>query len=148
MITHSKNEIHKTNPKYAQLHTVSSIPQEPKSFRSALKHTGWTQARYEELDALYQNHTWTLVPRQPDMNIIGCKWVFKTKLNADGSLHKLKACLVAKGYHQVDGIDYNETFSPVIKSSTICLVLTITLVKKLDHTPTRCEKCISSWFSQ
>ena len=56
------------------------------------------------------------------MNIIGSKWVFKAKLKDDGTLDRLKARLIAKGYHQVDGINYVETFSPVIKPGTIRLV--------------------------
>ena len=64
------------------------------------------------------------------MHVIGSKWVFKPKLKPDGSLDRLKACVVAKGYHQVDGLDYIETFSPVIKPGTIRMVITIALVKK------------------
>jgi hypothetical protein len=62
------------------------------------------------------------------MHIIGSKWVFKTKLKSDGSLERLKARVVAKGYHQIDGLDYTETFSPVVKRSTIRLIITIALV--------------------
>jgi len=63
------------------------------------------------------------------MHVIGSKWVFKTKLKPDGTLDRLKARLVAKGYHQIDGIDYKEMFSPVIKPGTIRIILTIALVK-------------------
>ena len=83
-----------------------------------------------ELDALHQNLTWTLVPRDSHMNIIGSKWVFKAKLKTDGTLDRLKARLIAKGYHQVDGIDYIETFSPVIKPGTIRLVLSLAMVQQ------------------
>ena len=71
-----------------------------------------------------------LAPRTSDLHVIGSKWVFKPKLKPDGSLDRLKACVVAKGYHQVDGLDYIETFSPVIKPGTIRMVITIALVKK------------------
>jgi len=64
------------------------------------------------------------------MYVIGSKWVFKPKLNPDSSLDCLKARVVAKGYHQVDGVDYTETFSPVIEPGTIRMVITIALVKK------------------
>ena len=63
------------------------------------------------------------------MNVIGCKWVYKAKLLVDGSLECLKARLVAKGFNQVDGIDFSETFSPVIELASICLVLTVAIVK-------------------
>ena len=75
-------------------------------------------------------YTWTLAPQEPYMNVVGSKWVFKAKLKADGTLNRLKVKLVAKGYHQVDGIDYAETFSPIIKPSIIRLVLSITLVRQ------------------
>jgi histone deacetylase 1/2 len=68
------------------------------------------------------------------LHVIGSKWIFKSKLKPDGTLDRLKALLVAKGYHQIDGIDYTETFSYVIKPSTIQIILTIALVK---HWPIR-----------
>jgi hypothetical protein len=83
----------------------------------------------KELTALAANHTWTLVPYKPHMNVVGCRWVYKAKLKSDGSLERLKAHLVAKGFNQVDGIDFSENFSPVIKPASIRLVLTIVAVK-------------------
>lgn len=74
-------------------------------------------------------NTWVLVPRQPNMNVIGCKWVHRMKLKADGSLNRLKAPFVAKAYDQMEGIDFLETFSPVIRPTTIRTVLTIAIVK-------------------
>ena len=64
------------------------------------------------------------------MNIVGSKWAFKAILKADGTLDKLKAKLVAKGYYQVDDIDYIETFCPVITPGTILLVLSLALVQQ------------------
>jgi len=84
----------------------------------------------EEMEALYQNKTWDLVPRIDHMNVIGCKWVFKTKLTSDGNLERLKARLVAKGFHQEEGIDFTETFSPVIKHATIRIVLSIAKMRQ------------------
>ena len=83
----------------------------------------------EELTALHQNQTWILVPRTFDMYIIGSKWALKTKLKHDGSLDRLKARVVAKGFHQIDGIDFTETFSPMVKPSTIRMVITVALVQ-------------------
>ncbi|KAJ6866233.1 Retrovirus-related Pol polyprotein from transposon TNT 1-94 [Populus alba x Populus x berolinensis] len=129
MTTRSQHGIIKPNPKYALTSVISAgIPREPRSVRAALAHPGWKAAMEDELTSLHQNQTWKLVPRTTDMHIIGSKWVFKTKLKSDGSLERLKARVVAKGYHQIDGLDYTETFSPVVKPGTIRLIITIALV--------------------
>jgi hypothetical protein len=83
----------------------------------------------EELASLHQNQTWSLVPCNPLMNVIGSKWVFKTELKPDGSLDRLKARVVAKGFHQIDGVDYTESFFLVVKPGTIHMIITIALVK-------------------
>jgi len=92
-------------------YNTPSIPTEPRSLKSALRHPDWVAAMKEELQALHVNHTWTLVPHHPSMNVIGSKWVYRTKLKANGSLERLKARLVAKGFNQLEGVDYDETFS-------------------------------------
>ncbi|KAK9211490.1 hypothetical protein WN943_000867 [Citrus x changshan-huyou] len=93
---------------------------------------GWLHAMKEEIVALHQNKTWILIPRSNDMNVIGCKWVYKTKLKVDGTLERLKARLVAKGFNQIPGIDFLETFSPVVKPATIRIVLSIALSHNWD----------------
>jgi hypothetical protein len=80
-----------------------------------------------EKNALHNNKTWTLVPRQATINIISSKWVFKIKTRSDGSIERYKARLVARGFSQQPGLDYDETFSPIIKPNTIQLILTIGL---------------------
>lgn len=82
-----------------------------------------------KIGALEKNQTWTLVPREKDMNVIGVKWVYKVKYKVDNSLDKLKARLVAKGFNQGAGIDYLETFSPVAKPATIRVLLTLATVQ-------------------
>lgn len=70
---------------------------------------------HTEFQALVDNQTWELVPFTSDMKVISNKWIFKVKTNSDGSLDKLKARLVARGFEQFAGVDYLETFSPVVK---------------------------------
>ena len=63
-----------------------------------------------EYSALQNKQTWVLVLYKSDMNVVGCKWVYQTKVNVDGTINKHKARLVAKGFHQVPGVDFAETF--------------------------------------
>ena len=79
----------------------------------------------EEIDALQANNTWRLVERPPGRTIVTGKWVFRHKLRADGSLERYKACWVVRGFTQKPGIDYTETFSPVVKPASICIILTL-----------------------
>lgn len=79
----------------------------------------------QEFDALQHNQTWSLVPSNSASNIVGCKWVYRTKYKPDGSIDRLKARLVAKGFHQRPGIDFAETFSPVVKPATLRLILSL-----------------------
>lgn len=78
-----------------------------------------------EFNALLQIKTWSLIPRQTTTNIVGCKWVFNLKRKVDGSVERHKARQVAKGFHQQAGLDYCETYSPVVKPTTIQIVLSI-----------------------
>jgi len=76
-----------------------------------------------------KNKTWELVDKPENRKVIGVKWVFKIKLNADSSINKYKARLVVKGYAQIFGVDYSDTFAPVFRLDTIRLVLTIAAQK-------------------
>ena len=73
----------------------------------------------EEIIALEHNQTWELVPRLGDVKPISCKWVYKIKRRPDGSIERYKARLIARGFSQQYGLDYDETFSLVAKITTV-----------------------------
>ncbi|PNY08632.1 retrovirus-related Pol polyprotein from transposon TNT 1-94 [Trifolium pratense] len=98
---------------------------EPKTYAEACKSQAWITAMNTELEALSNNHTWSLVDLPPHVKPIGCKWVYKIKHKDDGSIERFKARLVAKGYNQIEGIYYFDTFSPVAKLTTVRLLLAL-----------------------
>ncbi|KAK4387768.1 Retrovirus-related Pol polyprotein from transposon RE2 [Sesamum angolense] len=110
--------------------TCNFIMLEPDNFETAVKHKVWVQAMEEEIKMIKKNNTWELADRPKDKEVIGVKWIYKTKLNADGSIQKHKARLVAKGYSQLPGIDYTETFAPVARLDTIRALIAIAANKK------------------
>jgi hypothetical protein len=81
----------------------------------------------EEYAALLANHTWDLVQRPPGTNVVTGKWLFRHKLTSDGSLDRYKARWVLRGFTQRHGVDYDETFSPIVKFATVCVVLSLAL---------------------
>lgn len=96
---------------------------EPQFFHQAVKIPEWQQAMSEELTALKATNTWTVQPLPEGKRAIGCKWVYKAKLMADGSLDRYKARLVAQGFTQQVGIDFLDTFSPVAKLTSMRILL-------------------------
>ena len=99
-----------------------------------------------EYNALMKNKTWHLVPSKQGSNVIDCIWVYKIKRKSDGSIDRYNARLAAKGFKQRFGIDYEDTFSPVVKSATIRLVLSIA-IQRLEFLTARCSERVSSWCS-
>ena len=102
---------------------------EPTCVSQAMQDSNWRDAMNAEFNALLQNGTWDLVPNDDRKNLVGCKWVFRIKRKPDGTIERYKARLVAKGFHQRPGIDFTETFSPVVKPTTIRIVLSLALSK-------------------
>src|SRR4030066_2205848 len=93
---------------------------EPKNVKEALTDEYWISAMQEELGQFRRNEVWELVPRPDDVNVIGTKWIFKNKSDESGNVTSNKARLVAQGYTQIEGIYFDETFSPVELLSRTC----------------------------
>ncbi|GKV50103.1 hypothetical protein SLEP1_g56818 [Rubroshorea leprosula] len=116
----------KFSPTHRFFLAAISTKDEPKSFSEAIQDPKWRQAMKAKIDALEKNNTWTLEMLPLDKRPTGCKWVYKIKYNADGTIERYKAHLVAKGFTQVEGIDYHDTFAPVAKLVTVRCLLAIT----------------------
>ncbi|GJV45362.1 retrovirus-related pol polyprotein from transposon TNT 1-94 [Tanacetum coccineum] len=96
---------------------ISTI--EPKNVNEALADESWIVAMQEELNQFIANDVWELVPQPRNMTIIGTKWVFRNKLDENGVVSRNKARLVAQGYNQQEGIDYDETYALVARLESI-----------------------------
>ena len=118
-----KGVIKPVNYKQLTKFSLMCSTDEPSTLGEALSDKNWKAAMEEEHMALLQNKTWHLVPPRHGKNLIDCKWVFRIKKKADVTIDRYKARLVAKGFKQRYGIDYEDTFSPVVKAATIRLVL-------------------------
>ncbi|GJR40193.1 ribonuclease H-like domain-containing protein, partial [Tanacetum coccineum] len=128
MITRSQSGIIKPIDRLS-LNTflISHIPKNPSD---ALKDPQWRNAMYDEYNALVKNGTWLLVPRPEDVNMVRSMWLFKHKFHADGTLSSYKARLVANGSSQQLGVDFDETFSLVVKPASIRTVLSLAVSRK------------------
>ena len=93
----------------------------------------WVDAMVEEYDSIVRNSAWEIVPRPEGKSVVGSRWIYKVKQAADGSVEKYKARFVARGFSQIEGIDYEETVAPVVR------------VDGVAHSSDGCEDCVPQW---
>ena len=111
-----------------------TVVEDPTSYQEAMTDDDsclWQKAMKSEMESMYSNTVWDLVDLPPNVRPIGCKWIYKRKRGSDGLVEAFKARLVAKGYSQREGIDYEETFSPVAMIKSFRILLSI--AAKLDY---------------
>ena len=126
-----------SSPYFAFISTLSYVSL-PKTVYEVLSYPGWKQAMVEEMDVLHSTGTWDLVTLPAGKSHIGCRWVYTVKIGPDGGVDHLKARLVVKGYTQIYGFDYYDTFSPIAKMASIRLLFSMVAIEILAH--------VSVWF--
>jgi hypothetical protein len=109
----------------AATRVLLSPSSEPVAFSNANKYVVWHDAMCDEIKVLRSNHTWSLVPFHPSMNVVGSRWVYHIKRRIDGSIERCKARLVARGFTQQEGIDYSEFSAQLLNRATVRLVFSI-----------------------
>ena len=121
------------HPEYANM--CFAAMEEPTTYKGALScpdASKWKVAIQAEYDALMENGTWRLEELPKGRKAIACKWVFKIKRQVDGSIERYKARLCAKGFSQVEGVDYSETFAPVAKLTSLRALLSMAAIQDLE----------------
>ena len=101
------------------------IVTEPSSFEEAVEDPAWVDAMVEEYDSIVRNSAWEIFPRPEGKSVVGLRWIYKVKQAADGSVEKYKATFFAQGFSHIEGIDYEETFAPVARYSSIRTILAL-----------------------
>lgn len=120
-----------SDARHTRSHTMGSIllshaiSNDPQKFSEATGHPEWDCAMEKEYSSLMRNNTWDLCPLPKGRKMVRCRWLYRTKYDANGSIDKYKAHLVAKGFSQVEGIDYSETSALVAKMNSIHFVLSL-----------------------
>jgi hypothetical protein len=103
---------------------------EPKNFNEPNKDDHWVKAMNDELEQIEKNNTWEMIHRPKGKNVIGSKWIFMNKLNEQGQVVRNKERLVCKGYSQIEGLDFDETFAPVAGLEAIIMFLSYACHKR------------------
>jgi hypothetical protein len=101
------------------------LNEEPTSFEEAIQKKEWADAMTEEYQSIIKNDVWEIVPRPKSEDVVSSKWLFKIKHAADGSIEKYKARFVARGFSQKEGINYEETFAPVARYTSIKTIIAL-----------------------
>ena len=118
-VAHMANDVAKHDPNLPDTPTLCKALAGPKC-------DAWHTAILEELATIKDTGTWVLVDRMPDIqNVVGCHFILQKKCGADGNITHFKAHLITQGFSQQEGIDYSETFAPVVKSASLCVFLAI-----------------------
>jgi hypothetical protein len=98
---------------------------EPPTFAQAVDHQVWREAMVEEYDSIVRNYVYEVVPRLVGKSVVTSRWLYKTKYVADGSIEKQKARFVARGFSKIELVDYDETFEPVARYTSIKSIIAI-----------------------
>ena len=117
---------HRYSSYVVQMTQISTA--KPSSFEEAVKQQVWKDAMMEEYQSILKNDVWDIVPRLEGKSIVSSKWIYKIKHAADGSIAKYKARFVARGFSQKEGIDYDETFAPVARYTSIITIISLAVV--------------------
>ena len=100
---------------------------EPSSFEEAVEEPTWVDAMVEEYDSIVRNNAWEIFPRPEGKSVVGSRWIYKVKQATDGRVEKYKARFVARGFSQIEGIDYEETFASLARYSFIQTTLALSV---------------------
>ena len=104
------------------------ISAEPSAYKEATSQHIWVDAVIEEYSSIMKNDVWEFVPRPTGKSVVTSRWLYKIKHAANGSVEKYKASFVARGFTQKEGINYDETFAPVSKYTTIRTIISLEAV--------------------
>ncbi|XP_050374705.1 uncharacterized mitochondrial protein AtMg00820-like [Argentina anserina] len=118
-------ELTKCTPVHCAFLNKILADHEPRNFSVAIQMPQWQKAMNEELQALDDNQTWSIVPLPRGHKLLRARWIYKLKYNSDGSLERHKARLIAREFTQTFGVDYKETFALVAKMNIVCVLLSI-----------------------
>ncbi|GKE13279.1 ribonuclease H-like domain-containing protein, partial [Tanacetum coccineum] len=118
------------------VHTLRSV--EITCYEEAILDSNWVDAMDAEIEALNENHTWEITDLPPNRKAIGNKWIYKIKYKSSGDINRYKARIVVKCFNQKEGIDFDETFSLVVKMSTVRCVVALSVTNSCTY---------SNWMS-